>query len=53
MRVASLPDRAFSTAELADEFVLLRHHLTKIMAAMAQAGIATARRRAGGGAMVS
>lgn len=53
MRVASLPDRALSTAELADDFVLLRHQLTKIMAAMAQAGIVTARRGAGGCAMVS
>jgi len=31
MRVASLPDRAFSTAELAEEFGLSRNHLAKIM----------------------
>ena len=53
MRMASLPDRAFSTAELADEFGLSRHHLTKIMAALAQAGIVTTRRGAGGGAMLA
>ena len=39
MRMASAPDRGFSTAELASEFALSRHHLTKIMAALAQAGI--------------
>nr|WP_306268652.1 Rrf2 family transcriptional regulator [Pararhizobium sp. IMCC3301] len=53
MRMASAPDRAFSTAELAEEFALSRNHLTKIMAALAQAGIATTRRGAGGGAMLA
>jgi Iron-dependent Transcriptional regulator len=46
MRMASAPDRAFSTAELAAEFALSRNHLTKIMAALAQAGIVTTRRDA-------
>ncbi|WP_417496713.1 Rrf2 family transcriptional regulator [Maricaulis sp.] len=50
MRMASDPDRAYSTAELADEFGLSRHHLTKIMATLAQAGIVTTRRGGGGGA---
>lgn len=50
MRMASDPGRAYSTAELADEFDLSRHHLTKIMAALAQAGIVTTRRGTGGGA---
>ena len=50
MRMASAPGRAFSTAELAEEFALSRHHLTKIMAALAQAGIVTTRRGGGGGA---
>ena len=31
MRMASAPERAFSTAELADEFGLSRNHLAKIM----------------------
>lgn len=53
MRMACLPGRAFSTAELADEFALSRHHLTKIMAALAQAGIVTTRRGAGGGARLA
>jgi len=53
MRMASDPDRAFSTAELADEFALSRNHLTKIMAALAQAGIVATRRGAGGGAILA
>lgn len=53
MRMASAPDRAFSTAELAEEFSLSRNHLTKIMAALAQAGIVTTRRGAGGGASLA
>lgn len=31
MRMAGEPDRAFSTAELAGDFGLSRHHLAKIM----------------------
>lgn len=50
MRLASDPGRAFSTAELAREFGLSRHHLTKIMTALAQAGIVLTRRGGGGGA---
>jgi Rrf2 family nitric oxide-sensitive transcriptional repressor len=53
MRMASAPDRAFSTAELAEEFALSRHHLTKIMAALAQAGIVATRRGGGGGAVLA
>ena len=53
MRMASAPERAFSTAELAAEFALSRHHLTKIMAALAQAGIITTRRGGGGGAVLA
>lgn len=53
MRMASAPDRAFSTAELAAEFALSRNHLTKIMAALAQAGIVTTRRGGGGGAALA
>lgn len=52
MRMASDPGRAYSTAELAAEFGLSRHHLTKIMAALAQAGFITTRRGSGGGAML-
>lgn len=53
MRMASAPDRAFTTAELAAEFGLSRHHLTKIMASLASAGIVTTRRGGGGGAMLA
>ena len=53
MRLASDPDRAFSTAELAEEFALSRNHLTKIMTALGQAGIVTTRRGAGGGATLA
>ena len=53
MRMASEPDRAFSTADLAAEFDLSRNHLTKIMAALAQAGIVATRRGGGGGAVLA
>ncbi len=53
MRLASAPDRTFSTTELADEFGLSRHHLTKILATLAGAGIVTTRRGGGGGAMLA
>jgi len=53
MRMASAPGRAFSTADLADEFGLSRNHLTKIMASLAQAGIVTTRRGGGGGALLA
>lgn len=53
MRMASAPDRAFSTAELADEFGLSRHHLTKIMQRLAQGGTVTTRRGGGGGATLA
>ncbi len=53
MRMASAPERAFSTVDLANEFGLSRHHLTKIIATLAQAGIATTRRGGGGGATLA
>lgn len=53
MRMASAPERAFSTAELADEFRLSRHHLTKIMQRLAGAGIVATRRGGGGGAVLA
>ncbi len=53
MRMASDPGRAFSTAELAEEFSLSRNHLTKIIAALAQGGIVTTRRGGGGGATLA
>lgn len=53
MRMASEPDCAFSTADLAEEFGLSRHHLTKIMSTLAQAGIVATRRGGGGGAVLA
>ena len=53
MRMATEPKRAFSTAELADEFRLSRNHLAKIMQHLAQAGLVETRRGSGGGAMLA
>ena len=53
MRMASAPDRAFSTADLAAEFALSRNHLAKIMTALAQAGLVETRRGSGGGAVLA
>lgn len=53
MRIASDPERAFSTAEIAAEFGISRNHLTKTMAALANAGFLTTRRGARGGAMLA
>ena len=50
MRLASAPETAFSTAELAEEFGLSRNHLTKIMQQLARGGIVETRRGGGGGA---
>lgn len=50
MRMASAPDQAFSTADLAAEFGLSRNHLSKIMQQLARGGIIATRRGAGGGA---
>lgn len=53
MRMAGAPDQGFSTADLAAEFGLSRHHLTKIIQKLAQAGYVTTRRGGGGGAMLA
>ncbi|PWE31255.1 Rrf2 family transcriptional regulator [Maritimibacter sp. 55A14] len=50
MRMASAPERAFSTADLADEFGLSRNHLTKIMQQLARGEFVETRRGGGGGA---
>ncbi|WP_323764108.1 Rrf2 family transcriptional regulator [Marinovum sp.] len=52
MRMASAPERAYSTAELAEEFDLSRNHLTKIMQRLARGGIVETRRGGGGGAVL-
>lgn len=53
MRMASAPDRAFSTAELAEEFGLSRNHLAKIVQHLARAGLLETRRGGGGGAALA
>jgi Rrf2 family nitric oxide-sensitive transcriptional repressor len=53
MRMASAPERAFSSAELATEFDLSRHHLAKIMQSLSQAGLIDTRRGGGGGAVLA
>ncbi len=57
MRMASAPDRAFSTADLAKEFGLSRglsrNHLAKIMQHLARAGLVETRRGGGGGAVLA
>ena len=39
MRMASAPGTAFSTAEIAEEFGLSRHHLAKIMQRLSRGGL--------------
>ncbi|MBK0401317.1 Rrf2 family transcriptional regulator [Limibaculum sp. M0105] len=53
MRMASAPERAYSTAELAEEFALSRNHLAKIMQRLARGGFIETRRGGGGGAVLS
>lgn len=53
MRIASDAGRGFSTAELAGEFGLSRHHLAKIVQRLVQGGVLVTRRGGGGGAMLA
>jgi Rrf2 family nitric oxide-sensitive transcriptional repressor len=53
MRMASTPGRAYSTADLAQEFGLPRNHLSKIMQRLSRDGIVETRRGSGGGAMLT
>ncbi|MCW9044383.1 MAG: Rrf2 family transcriptional regulator [Pseudopelagicola sp.] len=52
MRMASAPQTAFSTADLAQEFGLSRNHLSKIMQQLVRGGIVETRRGGGGGAVL-
>ena len=51
MRMASAPDRGFSTADLAEEFGLSRNHLAKIMQRLSGAGLIQTRRGGGDAAL--
>ncbi|MFC2967944.1 RrF2 family transcriptional regulator [Acidimangrovimonas pyrenivorans] len=53
MCMASAPDRAFSTVELAKEFGLSRNHLSKIVQKLTQGGYIVTRRGIGGGAALA
>jgi Rrf2 family nitric oxide-sensitive transcriptional repressor len=53
MRLAGEPGRAFTTAELSDEFRVSRNHLAKVISALAGAGYLETRRGGGGGAMLA
>jgi Rrf2 family nitric oxide-sensitive transcriptional repressor len=49
MRLASAPERSFSTGEIATEFEISRNHLTKVVRDLAEGGFVTTQRGAGGG----
>lgn len=49
MRAAADPARVFTTEEIARAFGLSRHHLTKIVRELADAGIVVTQKGAGGG----
>ncbi len=53
MRMASDTNRAWNTSEIADEFGISRHHLTKTIAVLANAGIVETKRGGGGGAKLA
>jgi Rrf2 family nitric oxide-sensitive transcriptional repressor len=53
MRMAGDPTRAFTTAELADEFQVSRNHLAKVISALSAGGMLQTRRGSGGGAMLA
>ena len=49
MRLAGSPDRVVTTEALARELAVSRHHLTKVVRALAAAGYVSTTRGAGGG----
>lgn len=53
MRIAADPNRSHSTAEIASQFRISRHHLTKAMAALSAAGFIKTQRGTGGGAVLA
>ncbi|WP_347265924.1 Rrf2 family transcriptional regulator [Paracoccus sp. (in: a-proteobacteria)] len=53
MRMAGAPERGYSSAELAGDLQLSRHHLAKIVQALVKGGYVVTRRGGGGGAMLA
>ena len=53
MRLAAEPDRTFTADEIAREFRISRHHLTKVMRQLADAGFVVTYRGANGGIMLA
>lgn len=49
MRLAGEPGRLFTTEEIAREFAISRNHLSKVIQALAAAGIVATQKGAGGG----
>lgn len=49
MRLAAEPKRLFTTEEIANEFIISRNHLTKVVRELAEAGFITTQRGSGGG----
>ena len=49
MRLAGDPERSFTTDEIARDFAISRHHLTKVVKALAAGGFIITRRGGGGG----
>lgn len=49
MRMAAEPNRGFTTDEIAREFAISRHHLTKVVRDLARAGFVVTQRGGGGG----
>lgn len=49
MRLAGAPARSFTTDEIATEFDISRHHLTKVVQDLGRAGYVATQRGAGGG----
>ena len=49
MRLASEPGRSYTTDEIAQELSISRHHLSKVVRALADAGFVATQRGAGGG----
>jgi len=49
MRLAGEPKRTFTTDEIAREFAISRHHLTKVVRELGEGGFIATQRGAGGG----